>query len=94
MAAIGLFQTDGGCSATPMYEIASPLYEKTVIHLGKRYGRGEQFVIEAKNTSKENKYIQSAELNGKPLKSFNFPASELLKGGKLTLIMGNKPNIH
>ncbi|MDR1526463.1 MAG: GH92 family glycosyl hydrolase [Dysgonamonadaceae bacterium] len=94
MAAIGLFQTDGGCSAEPVYEMASPLYEKIVINLGERHDRGKQFVIEAKNTSKENMYIQSATLNGNPLTSFSFPVSELLKGGKLTLIMGNKPNIH
>lgn len=28
MAALGLFQTDGGCRIDPIYEIASPLYEK------------------------------------------------------------------
>lgn len=28
MAALGLFQTDGGCRVDPIYEIASPLYEK------------------------------------------------------------------
>ncbi len=92
MAAIGLFQTDGGCSVEPVYEIASPLYEEIVIDLGKRYGRGDQFVIEAKNASRNNKYVQSATLNGKTLNSFKFPASELLKGGKLTLVMGDKPN--
>jgi len=34
MAALGLFQTDGGCNVEPVYEIASPLFEKTVIDLG------------------------------------------------------------
>ncbi len=92
MASIGLFQTDGGCNASPIYEIASPLYEKTVIDLGKQYGRGEKFIIEAKNVSKKNKYIQSATLNGKELRTFWFPASELLKGGKLVLNMGDIPN--
>ncbi|MDL2322454.1 GH92 family glycosyl hydrolase [Bacteroidales bacterium OttesenSCG-928-A17] len=92
MASLGLFQTDGGCNASPVYEIASPLYEKVVIDLGKRYGRGEQFVIEAKGASKINKYVQSAVLNGKELKTFWFPASELLKGGSLVLIMGDQPN--
>ena len=92
MAAIGLFQTDGGCRVEPVYEIASPLYERIVIDLGNRYGRGKEFVIEAKNASRNNKYVQSATLNGKPLTSFKFPASELLKGGKLTLVMGDKPN--
>ena len=92
MAALGLFQTDGGCSVQPSYEIASPLFEKTVIDLGNRYGRGKQFIIEAKNVSRINKYVQSASLNGKELKSFRFPASELLKGGNLVLTMGDKPN--
>lgn len=53
MAALGLFQTDGGCSVEPIYEIASPLYEKVVIDLGKRYNRGETFTIEAKNVSRK-----------------------------------------
>jgi putative alpha-1,2-mannosidase len=39
-----------------------------------------------------NKYIQSASLNGKVLNRFSFAAAELLKGGKLTLVMGSKPN--
>ncbi|MBT1685877.1 GH92 family glycosyl hydrolase [Dawidia soli] len=92
MASIGLFQTDGGCRTEPVYEIASPLYEQVVIDLGGRYGRGKQFVIEAMNASRNNKYVQSATLNGKPLTSFKFPAKELLQGGKLTLVMGDKPN--
>jgi predicted alpha-1,2-mannosidase len=92
MASIGLFQTDGGCRVNPIYEMASPLYEKIVIDLGGRYGRGKEFVIEAINASRKNKYIQSAILNGKELNTFWFPARELLGGGKLTLVMGDKPN--
>jgi putative alpha-1,2-mannosidase len=92
MAALGLFQTDGGASAEPIFEIASPLYEKIVIDLGGQYGRGKQFEIEAKNATRSNKYVQSATLNGKPLNRMWFPAAELLKGGKLVLIMGDEPN--
>jgi predicted alpha-1,2-mannosidase len=92
MASIGLFQTDGGCSVEPVYEIGSPLYEKIEIDLGSRYMRGDRFIIEANNASRLNKYVQSARLNGKPLNDFKFPASELLKGGKLELEMGPEPN--
>ena len=92
MAALGLFQTDGGCSINPVYEIASPLFEKIEIDLGKRFGRGEKFVIEAKGASRRNMYVQSAVLNGKELKSFKFPAAELLKGGSLILQMGATPD--
>lgn len=92
MDAIGLFQTDGGCRAEPIYEIASPLFEKVVIDQGRRYGRGKTFTIEAKNASRKNKYIQKAMLNGKVLNTFYFPASELLKGGSLVLEMGDTPD--
>jgi predicted alpha-1,2-mannosidase len=94
MAALGLFQTDGGCRIDPIYEIASPLFEKVTINLGGRYGRGNTFTIEAQNVSRKNMYVQSATLNGEPLRSFNFPASELLKGGSLVLVMGDTPNVN
>jgi putative alpha-1,2-mannosidase len=84
MAAMGLFQTDGGCNATPIYELTTPLYERIVIHLDGRYGRGKTFTINAPGVSK-NRYIRSATLNGKPLNNFYFPASELLRGGTLNI---------
>ena len=92
MAAIGLVQTDGGCSVDPIYEIGSPLYEKVEIDLGGKYGRGDKFTIEAQHASRLNKYVQSARLNGKALNDFKFSATELLKGGKLELVMGLEPN--
>lgn len=92
MAAIGLFQTDGGCRVDPIYEIGSPLYEKITIDLGQRYGRGKTLTIEALNVSRHSKYIQRAMLNGKPLETFWFPARELLQGGELVLEMGSEPN--
>jgi len=92
MASLGLFQTDGGCRVEPIYEIGSPLYEKVEIDLGRQFGRGSSFVIEAENASRINIYVQSARLNGKTLSDFKFPASELLKGGSLELEMGPEPN--
>lgn len=92
MNALGLFQTDGGAGTHPVYEIGSPLFPKVVIHLDGQYGRGKSFTIEARNASRSNKYVQRATLNGKPLNSFWFPASELLKGGNIVLEMGEKPN--
>lgn len=92
MAAIGLFQVDGGCRINPVYEIASPLYEKITIDLGNRFGRGSTFTILANQASRKNRYVQSAVLNGKKLAVPFFPASELLKGGELILQMGPEPN--
>ncbi|PHK97555.1 hypothetical protein CGL56_15775 [Neolewinella marina] len=92
MSALGLFQTDGGTAMEPVYEIGSPLYERVEIDLGERYGRGKTFTIVAENASYENKYVQSATLNGKPLTTFWFPAKELLGGGELRLTMGAEAN--
>lgn len=92
MAALGLFQTDGGTRVDPIYEIGSPMFEKAVINLGQQFGRGKTFTIEAKNTSRRNVYVQKATLNGQPLQNFWFKASDLLKGGSLVLEMGPEPN--
>ena len=92
MNALGLFQTDGGCRVDPIYEIGSPLFQKVVLDLGYRYGRGRQFIIEARNASRANMYVQRASLNGKELNTFWFNASDLLKGGSLVLEMGPEPN--
>jgi predicted alpha-1,2-mannosidase len=92
MSALGLFQMDGGTSSEPIYEIGSPLFEKAVIHLDNKYYPGSTFTIETRNNSKENRYIQSAVLNGKPLNKPWFYHSELVAGGSLVLQMGPKPN--
>lgn len=92
MSALGLFQTDGGSRQDPIYEIGSPIFERIDIDLGGRYGRGENFTIIATNTSRENRYVQRARLNGEPLENCWFPASALLGGGRLELEMGPDPN--
>jgi len=92
MTALGLFQTDGGCSVQPVYEIGSPLFQKVEIDLGHKFGRGGKFTIMAHNSSRKNIYVQSAILNSKMLNSCIFSASELLKGGELILEMGSVPN--
>ena len=44
-----------------------------------------------KNNSRNNKYIQSARLNGKPYNKTYFSHKDILAGGTLELIMGNRP---
>jgi predicted alpha-1,2-mannosidase len=92
MSAMGLFEMDGGASTDPVYEIGSPLFEQITINLDTSYYPGKTFMIEAKNNSKKNKYIQSATLNGKPLTKPWFYHRELVQGGKLELLMGPEPN--
>jgi myo-inositol-1(or 4)-monophosphatase len=43
------------------------VFTKTSIQLDPKYAKGKSFVIQAKNNSVKNRYIQSATLNGKPI---------------------------
>ena len=92
LLALGLFETDGGCSLKPIYEIGSPLFRRAVIHLDTRYFPGREFVIEARNDSKQNVYIQSATFNGERLDRPWIYHADVVKGGKLVLVMGSSPN--
>ena len=92
LLSMGLFEMDGGCAVKPYYDLSSPLYEKIVLHLDKHYYPGGTFTIEARNNSAENKYIQSATLNGKILNKPMIYHEDLIKGGTLVLMMGKEPN--
>lgn len=73
---------------SPTYNIGSPTFNE----IGVRLGNGKIFKITAQNNSEENKYIQSATLNGKEWNKPWFSHSEIENGGELVLIMGNKAN--
>ncbi|MGH9401897.1 MAG: GH92 family glycosyl hydrolase [Terriglobia bacterium] len=92
LMAMGLFEMDGGCSEKPIYEIGSPLFSRIVVHLDKKYYPGPQFVIEARNNSPKNVYIQSATLNGKLLNKPWIYHTDVVKGATLVLTMGPEPN--
>jgi len=72
----------------PTYDVGSPIFNKATIHLE----NGKDLVVVAKNTSHENKYVQSIRLNGKPLNQVWFRHSEIAGGGTLELTMGDTPN--
>tara|TARA_R110000823_G_scaffold211018_5_gene341399 strand:- start:625 stop:3759 length:3135 start_codon:yes stop_codon:yes gene_type:complete len=92
MSTLGLFQMDGGATIQPNYELGSPRFEKITIHLSDKYHDGNSFVIRANNASRDNKYINSAKLNGKQWNSWKVPQKEIIKGGELILEMKDIPN--
>jgi putative alpha-1,2-mannosidase len=92
MSSMGLFEMEGGCETEPMVNISSPLFNKITVRLDNDYYTGKEFVIEARNNSKENVYIQSASFNNEPLNSVRIKFSDIVKGGKLVLEMGPEPN--
>lgn len=85
LSAIGFYPV---CPGSPVYEIGSPIFEKSIIRLK----NGKSFTILANRVSARNKYIQSAQLNGKPLNTAWFRHSDIANGATLFLEMGDKPN--
>jgi predicted alpha-1,2-mannosidase len=71
----------------PLYTITSPLFSKVTIDLP----NGRTFTLIANNSSRTNKYIQSAKLNGKALESPWFSHQDLINGGTIVLEMGETP---
>ena len=72
----------------PVYTIGSPVFTDASI----KVSGGNVFRIVAKNASDENKYIQSATLNGKALEGPWISHEDVMAGGKLVLEMGPLPN--
>jgi predicted alpha-1,2-mannosidase len=91
ISAMGLFEMTGGVEANPMVNLTSPLFNKVTIKLDNAYYLGKTFIVEAKNNSEENIYIQGVKLNGKKVKKPFIPFKEIVNGGKLEFDMGPKP---
>jgi len=82
---IGFYPVSPGM---PYYVIGSPVFEETSLSLT----NGNTFSIQANNNSDENRYIQSASLNGETLDRSYLLHEEIVQGGELVLEMGPKPN--
>lgn len=87
-SAMGLYPVTPG---SDHYTISSPLFEKNEINLDDFYNNNT-FTIIAHNNSGDNKYIQSATLNGNKLERPWIRHSEIIKGGTLEFQMGPEPN--
>ena len=70
------------------YAIGSPFFESIEIELPDR----KIFSVTAKYCSAKNKYIQSAKLNGNELTRPFINHTDIVNGGKLHLVMGERPN--
>jgi predicted alpha-1,2-mannosidase len=75
-----------------VYSLGSPVFDKITIHLPEYLYGGKDFTIIAENNSPENKYIQSASLNGEPLNKPWIDHAAIKNGSTLILQMGDTPN--
>jgi len=76
------------CPGSPYYQICSPVFDKIQMPVSD----GKVFTIITNNNSKENIYIQSATLNGKPYQQSSLHHNSIIEGGTLVLEMGSSPN--
>ena len=91
MSAFVVFSQMGFYPVTPgdpVYTIGSPVFEHVSIDLG----NGQFFEIVARKASPENKYIQSATLNGETMNSPWITHEAMMKGGNMVFEMGPKAN--
>ncbi|MEJ7740898.1 MAG: GH92 family glycosyl hydrolase [Chitinophagaceae bacterium] len=84
LSALGFYSV---CPGTDQYVLGSPVFKKATITLED----GRKLVIEAKDNSKENPYIQSGVLNGKTYNHNWITYKNISDGGLLQFTMGNKP---
>ncbi len=79
-ACMGFYPVDP-CSAE--YVIGAPQADRIVVNLE----NGKKFTIKAKNLSRENKYVKSVTLNGKPHTSKTISHADIMEGGTLEFDM-------
>ncbi|WP_455584570.1 GH92 family glycosyl hydrolase [Bacteroides sp.] len=71
-----------------VYVFGRPVFDRAVLKMPE----DKSFEICTNNNSKENKYIQSVELNGCPYTKSYISHKDIINGGKLVFTMGNQPN--
>ena len=92
LAGIGLFDVQGGTSAQPSMQLATPLFDEVQIKLDPRYHPGKQFSIYSTANPPGGRFIQSASLNGEALDACWIPWEKIVAGGELKLQTGDVPN--
>lgn len=83
-SAMGFYPVD---PVSGRYEIGSPMFKEVKFHLQ----NGLTFTVRAHNASRENIYIKSVSINGRPLKTSFITHEQILSGATLDLEMSPRP---
>ncbi len=87
ISSIGLFDVKGLTEKNPNFQIGSPLFDRVTIRVPGR----NPFVIETKNNSLDNMYLQTISFNGENLAELEIPYETIRKGGHLKLVLSSQP---
>lgn len=85
MSSLGFYPVD---PVSGNYVFGSPLFDKVEVELG----NGKKLIVEARNNSPENVYVQSVKFNGKPHHKSWFRHADIVQGATIVFEMGDKPN--
>lgn len=85
MSALGIYPV---CPGSPEYVLMAPLFERASIDVG----GGKEFVIEAANQTRENKYIRRVTLNGEPYTKSYLKHTDIVAGGILSFELSDTPH--
>lgn len=80
------------CPGENRFEIFSPVFDKIEIQTDRHFAKGKLFTITAHHNSAQNRYIQSAKLNGKDYNKCYVDFAQIVNGDELELFMGPQPN--
>ena len=68
------------------------MFDRVEFRLDRRYAHARKFVITAEGNGPDACYIQSATLDGKPYDRCYIDHEDIVRGGELHLVLGNRPN--
>lgn len=85
LSALGFYPQNMGSG---QYIIGAPYFDKVTLHLES----GKDLIIEAKNNSSENDYIQSMTWDGKAYNDCFINHADLVNGGHIVFEMGSEPS--
>ena len=89
MSSMGLFDVRSLTSENPSFQVGAPLFDRVTIELPKTL-RKNKFEIEVKNQDTSRVYLDKIQLNGKILSGLELPFQDLVKGGKMSIVLKNK----
>lgn len=85
MSAMGFYQVN---PSNGVFVFGSPLFPSFTLRLE----NSRSFTVTAEGNSDTNIYIQSATLNGQPYEKSYITYDDIMAGGELHFVMGDKPN--
>lgn len=72
------------CPGLPEYTLTTPVFDRIVIKLDKRYWDKDELVIEVKRQTPQSKYIKAIHLDNSIYKNFRISHQQLLNADKIT----------